>query len=84
MTAIVPHGGNVFQLKAPAAVWPANSFGKAAGFLGLMAPGDVTVPDDPVAISVRAYAEHVEPLRATLDATTVVLPNPAGAEIRVI
>ncbi len=41
--------------------------GKAAGFLGLMAPGTVVMPDAPLAITVRAYAEHLAPLRARLE-----------------
>jgi len=44
VTAIVPHGGNVFQLKAPAAVWPANAFGKAAGFLQVAELGNLETP----------------------------------------
>jgi len=32
VTAVVPHGGNLFQEKTPAAVYTANGFGKAAGF----------------------------------------------------
>jgi hypothetical protein len=47
--------------------------GKAAGFLGLLAPGDLIIPDKPMAVSVRAFAEHVAPdlplLRAALDDT---------------
>lgn len=42
--------------------------GKAAGFLALMAPGDVVMPDHPMAITVRAYAEHLAPLRPRLEA----------------
>ena len=44
VTAIVPHGGNVFQLKVPAAVFPANSFGKAAGFLQIEELGNLETP----------------------------------------
>ena len=44
VTAIVPHGDNVFQLKAPAAVWPANAFGKAAGFLQVAELGNIETP----------------------------------------
>jgi hypothetical protein len=42
--------------------------GKAAGYLGLMAPGDVPIPDTPLALSIRAYAEHIRPLEARLAA----------------
>ena len=36
--------------------------GKAAGFLALAEPGTLTLPADPVAITVRAYNEHLEDL----------------------
>lgn len=42
--------------------------GKAAGFIALAAPGTVTMPDRPMAITVRSYFEHVQPLDATIDA----------------
>ncbi|MCP1727713.1 D-aminopeptidase [Natronospira proteinivora] len=32
VTAVLPHGGNLFQDKVPGAVYTANGFGKAAGF----------------------------------------------------
>lgn len=32
VTAILPHGGNMFTDKVPAAVYTGNGFGKAAGF----------------------------------------------------
>jgi len=44
VTAIVPHGGNVFQFKVPAAVFPANAFGKAAGFLQIEELGNLETP----------------------------------------
>jgi D-aminopeptidase len=44
VTAIVPHDGNVFQSKVPAAVWPANAFGKAAGFLQVAELGTLETP----------------------------------------
>jgi D-aminopeptidase len=44
VTAIVPHGGNVFQTKVPAAVFPANAFGKAAGFLQIQELGNLESP----------------------------------------
>jgi hypothetical protein len=40
--------------------------GKAAGFLALLAPGDVVVPDAPLAVTVRAFAEHMTPDEALL------------------
>jgi D-aminopeptidase len=44
VTAIVPHDGNVFQSKVPAAVFPANAFGKAAGFLQVQELGNLETP----------------------------------------
>jgi D-aminopeptidase len=44
VTAIVPHGGNVFQQKVPAGVYPANAFGKAAGFLQIVELGNIETP----------------------------------------
>jgi len=44
VTAVVPVDGNLFQSKVPAAVWPANAFGKAAGFLQVQELGNVETP----------------------------------------
>jgi D-aminopeptidase len=44
VTAILPHRGNLFQKKVPAAVFPANAFGKAAGFLQLRELGTLETP----------------------------------------
>jgi D-aminopeptidase len=44
VTAIVPHDGNVFQTRVPAAVFPANAFGKAAGFLQVRELGNLETP----------------------------------------
>jgi D-aminopeptidase len=44
VTAIVPHDRNVFQWKVPAAVFPANAFGKAAGFLQVQELGNLETP----------------------------------------
>jgi D-aminopeptidase len=44
VTAILPHGGNLFQQKVPAAVWVGNGFGKAAGFLQVRELGNLEVP----------------------------------------
>lgn len=38
--------------------------GKAAGFLPLLDTGGVTTPEHPLAVTVRAYHEHIAPLRA--------------------
>jgi len=44
VTAILPHGGNLFQKKVPAAVYVGNGFGKAAGFLQIRELGNLETP----------------------------------------
>lgn len=44
VTAILPHGGNLFQRKVPAAVSVGNGFGKAAGFLQVRELGNLETP----------------------------------------
>jgi D-aminopeptidase len=44
VTAIRPHGGNLFQEKVPAAVYVGNGFGKAAGFLQVQELGTIETP----------------------------------------
>lgn len=44
VTAILPHGGNLFQSKVPAAVHVGNGFGKAAGFLQVQELGNLETP----------------------------------------
>ena len=44
VTAIVPHPGNLFQQKVPAAVYVGNGFGKAAGFLQVQELGNLETP----------------------------------------
>ena len=44
VTAVLPHGGNLFREKVPAAVFPGNAFGKAAGFLQVAELGDLESP----------------------------------------
>lgn len=44
VTVILPHGGNLFQNKVPAAVWVGNGFGKAAGFLQVRELGNLETP----------------------------------------
>jgi len=43
-TAILPHPGNTYQEKAPAAVAVFNAFGKAAGFLQVEGLGQIETP----------------------------------------
>lgn len=44
VTAVLPHGGNLFQEKVPAAVYVGNGFGKAAGFLQVRELGNLETP----------------------------------------
>ena len=44
VTAILPHGGNLFQEKVPAAVYVGNGHGKAAGFLQVQELGLIETP----------------------------------------
>ncbi len=44
VTAILPHGGDLFTLKTPAAVYVGNGFGKAAGFLQVRELGNLETP----------------------------------------
>ncbi len=44
VTAILPHGGNIFQEKVPAAVFVGNGFGKLAGSTQVMELGNIETP----------------------------------------
>jgi D-aminopeptidase len=44
VTAVLPHGDNLFQSKVPAAVYVGNGFGKAAGFLQVQELGNIETP----------------------------------------
>ncbi len=44
VTTVVPHAGNLFQQKVPAAVYVGNGFGKAAGFLQVAELGNLETP----------------------------------------
>ncbi len=44
VTAILPHGGDLFADKTPAAVYVGNGFGKAAGFLQVRELGNIETP----------------------------------------
>lgn len=44
VTAILPHGGNVFQDKVPAAICVANGFGKLAGYTQVEELGNLETP----------------------------------------
>lgn len=44
VTAIIPHGGNVFQEKVPAAIYAGNGFGKLAGSTQVSELGNLETP----------------------------------------
>lgn len=44
VTAILPHGGNVFQQKVPAAIYIGNGFGKLAGYSQVEELGNIETP----------------------------------------
>ncbi len=44
VTAILPHGGNLFQSKVPAAVYAGNGFGKLAGSTQVQELGNLETP----------------------------------------
>ena len=44
VTAILPHGGNIFQQKVPAAIFVANGFGKLAGLSQVKELGNIETP----------------------------------------
>ena len=44
VTAILPHGGNIFQDKVPAAVFVGNGFGKLAGTTQINELGNIETP----------------------------------------
>lgn len=44
VTAILPHGGNIFQDKVPAAIYLGNGFGKLAGYSQVAELGNLETP----------------------------------------
>ena len=44
VTAIVPHSGNIFQMKVPAAIHLGNGFGKLAGYSQVKELGNIETP----------------------------------------
>lgn len=74
VTAIVPHGGNLFQSKVPAAVYVGNGFGKAAGFLQIQELGNLETPI--VLTSTLSVGTAIEALVAW------TLEQPGNQEVR--
>jgi hypothetical protein len=56
--------------------------GKSTGFLGLIHDAAVVRPDRPHGISVRAYVEHLAPLRARIEAALMTPRFDADARVR--
>lgn len=44
VTAVLPHGGNIFQEKVPAAIYIGNGFGKLAGYTQVEELGNIETP----------------------------------------
>ena len=44
VTAIIPHGGNIFKKKVPAAIYIGNGFGKLAGYTQVKELGNIETP----------------------------------------
>ncbi|MDP5089224.1 MAG: P1 family peptidase, partial [Saprospiraceae bacterium] len=44
VTSVLPHGGNIFQDKVPAAIYIANGFGKLAGYSQVKELGNIESP----------------------------------------
>src|SRR5699024_2212105 len=44
VTAILPHSGNIFQKKVPAAIYIGNGFGKLAGYSQVKELGNIETP----------------------------------------
>ena len=63
VTAILPHGDNIFQQKVPAAIYVGNGFGKLAGFTQVEELGNIETPivltnTLSVAAAVNALIDH--------------------------
>ena len=54
VTAILPHGGNVFRQKVPAAIVVGNGFGKLAGFTQVQELGELEIARSLDLYAVRA------------------------------
>jgi len=82
VTVILPHGGNIFQEKVPAAVSVGNGFGKAIGFTQVKELGNL---ETPIALSstlnvflvADALADHVLSLEGNDGVRSV---NPVAGE----
>ncbi|MBC6983158.1 P1 family peptidase [Caulobacter sp. 17J80-11] len=74
VTAVLPHGGNLFQDKVPAGLEVANGFGKLAGATQIVELGEIETPI--VLTNTLAVARGVE---AVIDWT---LAQPGNGDVR--
>jgi D-aminopeptidase len=74
VTAVLPHSGDVFRRKVPAAVWVGNGFGKAAGFLQVKELGNLETPI--VLTNTLAIAPAIEAL------VSWTLSRPGNEDVR--
>ncbi len=63
VTAILPHGGNIYQEKVPAAIYTANGYGKLAGYTQVEELGNMETPiiltnTLNVAVAVKALIDY--------------------------
>ncbi|MBL6448050.1 P1 family peptidase [Fulvivirga sp. 29W222] len=74
VTAIIPHEGNIYQMKAPAAMYIGNGFGKLAGYSQVEELGNIETPIILTnTLSVPAAAEGL---------ITYTLNQPGNEEVR--
>lgn len=76
VTAVLPHGGNLFQRKVPAAVYVGNGFGKAMGFTQIEELGEIETPiiltnTLSVPTAAEAVIEHILNLPGNEDVRSV-------------
>lgn len=82
VTAILPHPGNIFQEKVPAAIFVGNGFGKLTGYTQVSELGNIETPivlTNTLAVPAAAQAviEHVLALPGNEEVTSV---NPVIGE----
>jgi D-aminopeptidase len=76
VTAILPHGGNLYQDKVPAGIVVANGFGKFAGSTQVVELGEIETP-----ILLTNTLSVPEAMAASIEWT---LAQPGNAEVRTV
>ncbi len=76
VTAILPHGGNIFQQKVPAAIYVGNGFGKLAGYTQVRELGTIETPivltnTLSVPVAVKALIDYTLSLPGNEDVRSV-------------